>query len=88
MELEVYTSSASEQLSLSLRLSDILTEMNKNIKKLTHMESMLLTDDIINITVSLVTHMFLVDMQFPVQQFTAGSKSFRNHNSTPGSVGP
>ena len=34
MELEVYTSSASEQLSLSLRLSDILTEMNKNIKKI------------------------------------------------------
>ena len=34
MELEVYTSSASEQLSLSVRLSDILTEMNKNIKKI------------------------------------------------------
>ena len=52
------------------------------------MESMLPTDDIINATVSLVTHMSLVDMQFPVQLFTASSKSFPDHNATPGSVGP
>ena len=52
------------------------------------MESILPTDDIINATVSLVTHMSLVDMQFPVQLFTASSKSFPDHNATPGSVGP
>ena len=52
------------------------------------MESMLLTDDIIDTIVSLVNHMFLVDMQFPVQQFTADSKSFPDHNATPGSVEP
>ena len=52
------------------------------------MECMLLTDDIINTILSFVTHMFLLDMQFPVQQSTAGSKSFPGHNATPGSVGP
>ena len=51
------------------------------------MECMLLTDDIINTILSFVTHMFLLDMQFPVQQSTAGSKSFPGHNATPGSVG-